>query len=48
MGPAYPSESFRGLKRNEEAACGKYQTSQLILAAWDRMEGDGTFRSLGM
>nr|WP_294515932.1 N-6 DNA methylase [uncultured Rhodopila sp.] len=47
-GDSYPSETFRGLKRNEEAAFGEYRTSRLILAAWDRMEADGTFRAMGM
>jgi len=48
-GESYPSETFRGLKRNEEAAFnGDYRTARLILAAWDRMESDGTFRALGM
>jgi hypothetical protein len=27
-----------GLKRNEEAAFGKYRTQRLVLDAWDRME----------
>ena len=38
---AYPSETFRGLKRNEEAAFGEYRTQRLVLDAWDRMERGG-------
>lgn len=38
MGASYPSETFRGLKRNEEAAFGEYRTQRLVLDAWDRME----------
>ena len=47
-GEAYPSETFRGLKRNEESAFGEYRTERLILAAWDRMEVNGEFTALGM
>ena len=38
MGVSYPSETFRGLKRNEEATFGEYRTQRLVLDAWDRME----------
>lgn len=38
MGASYPSETFRGLKRNEETAFGEYRTQRLVLDAWDRME----------
>jgi N-6 DNA Methylase len=38
MGANYPSETFRGLKRNEQAAFGEYRTQRLVLDAWDRME----------
>jgi hypothetical protein len=37
MGPDYPSETFRGLKKNEEARFGEYRTGRLILDAWDRL-----------
>ena len=37
-GPDFPSETFRGLKRNEEAAFGGvYRTGKLVLAAYDRL-----------
>jgi hypothetical protein len=38
MGGDYPSESFRGLKKNEIAKYGEYRTARLVLQAWDRME----------
>jgi hypothetical protein len=47
-GPDYPSETFRVLKKNEEAKHGEYRTRRLVLEAWDRMEADGTFRGLGL
>jgi hypothetical protein len=37
-GPAYPSETFRVLKKNEIARLGEYRTARLVLQAWDRME----------
>jgi len=37
MGADYPSETFRGLKKNEEKAFGEYRTRRLVLAAWDAM-----------
>ena len=37
MGPDYPSETFRVLKKNEEATFGEYRTRRLVLEAWDRM-----------
>jgi hypothetical protein len=37
-GPAYPSETFRVLKKNEIAKYGEYRTARLVLNAWDRME----------
>jgi len=37
MGPGYPSETFRVLKKNEIARHGEYRTARLVLAAWDRM-----------
>ncbi len=39
MGPDYPSETFRVLKNNDLRAYGEYRTQQLVLAAWDRLEG---------
>lgn len=38
LGPDYPSETFRVLKKNEEAAFGEYRTRRLVLEAWDRIE----------
>ncbi|MDO7835083.1 N-6 DNA methylase [Sphingobium sp. HBC34] len=38
-GPDYPSETFRGLKRNEEVAFGEYRTRRLVLDAYDRLSG---------
>ena len=40
MGPGYPSETFRVLKKNEIARHGEYRTARLVLAAWDAQEGD--------
>ncbi|MCA0425249.1 MAG: restriction endonuclease, partial [Proteobacteria bacterium] len=47
-GPDYPSETFRVLKEKEIRQHGEYRTHRLVLAAWDRMEADGTFRDLGL
>ena len=47
-GPDYPSETFRVLKKNEEAKHGEYRTRRLTLKAWDRMEADDTFDSMGL
>jgi hypothetical protein len=47
-GPDYPSETFRVLKEKEIRQHGEYRTQRLVLAAWDRMEADGTFDSLGL
>ncbi|HBS49914.1 MAG TPA: type II DNA modification enzyme, partial [Rhodobacteraceae bacterium] len=47
-GPDYPSETFRGLQRGEIEKYGEYRTRRLVLAAWDRMEADGTFNRLGL
>lgn len=47
-GPDYPSETFRVLKEKEIRQHGFYRTQRLVLAAWDRMEADGTFRELGL
>ena len=42
MGPGYPSETFRVLKKNEIARHGEYRTARLVLAAWDAQEvGNG-------
>ena len=38
-GPAYPSETFRVLQKNERAKYnGDYRTARLVLEAWDRMD----------
>ena len=47
-GEDYPSETFRGLKRNEMERYGEYRTQRLVLAAWDRMDASGEFRELDM
>jgi hypothetical protein len=44
----YPSETFRVLKEKEIRQLGEYRTRRLVLDAWDRMEADGTFTSLGL
>jgi hypothetical protein len=44
----YPSETFRVLKEREIRQLGEYRTRRLVLDAWDRMEADGTFASLGL
>jgi hypothetical protein len=36
MGPSYPSETFRVLKKNECERYGEYRTRRLVLEAWDR------------
>jgi N-6 DNA Methylase len=36
LGPDYPSETFRVLKKNEISQFGEYHTQRLVLAAWDR------------
>lgn len=38
MGEDYPSETFRGLKKNEEREFGEYRTQRLVLEAWDKFE----------
>lgn len=38
-GADYPSETFRGLKRNEEGALGEFRTRRLVLDAYDRLSG---------
>ena len=47
-GPDYPSETFRVLKEKEIRQHGFYRTQRLVLEAWDRMEADGTFVTLGL
>ena len=37
MGPDYPSETFRVLKKNELKEFGEYRTQRLVLEAWDRL-----------
>ena len=38
-GESYPSETFRGRKRNEIDHYGEYRTQRLVLAAFDRLTG---------
>ena len=38
-GESYPSETFRGLKRNEIERYGEYRTQRLVLEAFDRLMG---------
>ena len=38
-GESYPSETFRGLKRNEIERHGEYRTQRLVLTAFDRLTG---------
>ncbi len=38
MGEDYPSETFRGLKKNEEREFGEYRTQRLVLEAWDKLK----------
>ena len=47
-GPNYPTETFRVLKKNEEARYGEYRTRRLVLEARDRMEASGEFKAMGM
>ncbi|WP_319412683.1 N-6 DNA methylase [uncultured Cohaesibacter sp.] len=47
-GPDYPSETFRVLKEKEIRQQGEYRTRRLVIEAWDRMEQDGTFATLGL
>jgi hypothetical protein len=42
MGPTYPSETFRVLRKNEIAKYGEYRTAKLVLQAWDRLESGGS------
>ena len=44
-GPDFPSETFRVLKEREIRQYGEYRTARLVLAAWDRLSADGTFRA---
>jgi hypothetical protein len=43
-GADFPSETFRVLKEREIRQHGEYRTARLVLAAWDRLTADGTFR----
>ena len=43
-GAAFPSETFRVLKEREIRQYGEYRTARLVLAAWDRLTADGTFK----
>ena len=47
-GPDYPSETFRVLKEKEIRQHGEYRTRRLVLEAWDRMEANGEFTTMGM
>ena len=38
-GESYPSETFRGLKRNEIERYGEWRTQRLVLTAFDRLTG---------
>ena len=38
-GESYPSETFRGLKRNEIERYGEFRTQRLVLEAFDRLLG---------
>ena len=38
-GESYPSETFRGLKRNEIDRYGEFRTQRLVLTAFDRLTG---------
>ncbi len=40
MGPHYPSETFRVLKKNDIARFGEFRTARLVLNAWDRMAAE--------
>lgn len=37
-GDDYPTETFRGLKKNETRQFGEYRTRRLVLEAWDQLE----------
>ncbi|MFN3725241.1 MAG: Eco57I restriction-modification methylase domain-containing protein [Allosphingosinicella sp.] len=41
MGDDYPSETFRVLQKNEIAKYGEYRTRRLVLAAYDKLVGEG-------
>ena len=43
-GPGFPSETFRVLKEKEIRQHGEYRTARLVLAEWDRLTTDGTFK----
>jgi hypothetical protein len=47
-GPDYPSETFRVLKEKEIRQHGEYRTARLVLAAWDGMEADGSFKRMDL
>jgi hypothetical protein len=40
-GPNYPSETFRVLRKNEEAKYGEYRTARLVMQAWDELAARG-------
>ncbi len=37
-GPDFPSETFRGLKKNELKEFGEYRTQRLVIEAWDNLD----------
>jgi len=37
LGPDYPSETFRVLKKSELSEFGEFRTARLVLEAWDRL-----------
>lgn len=39
-GKDYPSETFRGIKKNEKKQFGEYRTQRLVLEVFDRMTGN--------
>jgi len=40
MGPDYPGETFRVLKKKEIKKYGEYRTQRLVLESWDRLFGE--------
>jgi hypothetical protein len=47
-GADYPSETFRVLKEREIRQYNEYRTHRLVLAAWDQMNSDGSFKEMGL
>jgi hypothetical protein len=46
MGPDYPSETFRVLKKNEIREFGEYRTKRLALQAWDELFGTDQIKNM--